>query len=149
MKSIFLIYYLLTSALMPPDVKQADPTTTGSIAIKVSGLKNNKGQLGILLFTNPEGFPSEWQKSFKNVLIPISGDLATYTFTDLPYGKYAISVMHDENVNKKLDTNMFGIPKEGYGVSNNAKGTMGPPKFQDAHFLLDKSAVSVAIKLNY
>jgi uncharacterized protein (DUF2141 family) len=149
MKSIFLIYYLLTGVLMPINLKQAGPSATGSIEIKVSGLKNTKGQLGILLFSNPDGFPSDWQKSFKNILVPISGDLATYTFTDLPYGKYAISVMHDENINKKLDANMFGIPKEGYGVSNNATGTLGPPKFQDAHFMLDKSAVSVAIKLNY
>ena len=27
---------------------------------------------------------------------------------------------------------MLGIPKEGYGFSNDAKGRMGPPSFDDA-----------------
>jgi uncharacterized protein (DUF2141 family) len=37
-------------------------------------------------------------------------------------GKYAIAVIHDENCNGKLDTNMFGIPKEGYGFFQWCRG---------------------------
>ena len=39
---------------------------------------------------------------------------------------------HDENDNKKLDTNLIGIPKEGFGYSKDAMGRFGPPKFDDA-----------------
>ena len=52
-------------------------------------------------------------------------------------------MFHDENANGKIDRNFVGIPKEGYGTSNDAKGFMGPPKYEDAKFELtaDKKLV--------
>ncbi|MDR1437149.1 MAG: DUF2141 domain-containing protein, partial [Candidatus Symbiothrix sp.] len=47
---------------------------------------------------------------------------------------YAVSIFHDENDNGKLDTGVFGIPKERTGNSNNARGSYGPPKFDDCKF---------------
>ncbi len=149
MKSLILICFILTTISSFTYVNGFEATSNGNIQIKVSGLKNKSGQLGILIFTSKEGFPSDWQKAYKQILIPVTGDKAEYTFTGLPYGKYAVSVMHDENKNKKLDTNFIGIPKEGYGVSNNATGSMGPPKFEDAAFNLDRDIISTDIKVNY
>jgi len=149
MKSLILICFILTTISSFTYVNGFEATSNGNIQIKVSGLKNKSGQLGILIFTSKEGFPSDWQKAYKQILIPVTGDKAEYTFTGLPYGKYAVSVMHDENKNKKLDTNFIGIPKEGYGVSNNATGSMGPPKFEDAAFNLDRDIISADIKVNY
>lgn len=149
MKLLTLIYLVFTAMATPVFDKRVEISSTGSIRISVSGLKNKEGQLGILIFTNKEGFPSDWQKAYKQILIPVSGDKAEYTFTDLPYGRYAVSVMHDENKNKKLDTNFIGIPKEGHGVSNNATSSMGPPKFEDAAFTLDRSIIEMEIKVNY
>jgi len=150
MKLLLFIFLILTGlSPKPVTVNESDSIAAGSIQIKVSGLKNKNGQLGILVFTTKDGFPSDWQKAYKQILIPITGANAEYMFTDLPYGKYAVSVMHDENMNKKLDTNFIGIPKEGYGVSNNATGSMGPPKFEDAAFILDKNIFSTDIKVNY
>jgi uncharacterized protein (DUF2141 family) len=122
---------------------------TGSIQVEITGIKNRTGQLGINLFITKEGFPADWQKAYKNVLIPIEGQKVSYTFTGIPYGKYAVSVMHDENKNKKLDTNFMGIPKEGVGVSNNKISSFGPPKFEDALFILDKSSYTITLNVNY
>jgi uncharacterized protein (DUF2141 family) len=47
--------------------------------------------------------------------------------------------VHDENDNKKMDTNFIGIPKEDFGCSNNATGFMGPPKYEDAKFMLEEN----------
>lgn len=68
-------------------------------------------------------------------------------FENLPSGEYAISLYHDENENNKLDTGWFGIPNEGYGCSNNAKGMMGPPKYEDAKFQLTSNK-EMTIKIN-
>ena len=73
-------------------------------------------------------------KSYKGVKSDISNNSCTVSFKDLPEGTYAVSIFHDENDNGKLDTNFFGIPKEDYGCSNDAKGFMGPPKWKDAIF---------------
>ena len=54
---------------------------------------------------------------------------------------YKRQAFHDVNENGKMDTNFIGIPKEPIGISNNAKGFMGPPKFNNAKFLLNKNTV--------
>jgi uncharacterized protein (DUF2141 family) len=62
---------------------------------------------------------------------------------------YAVCAFHDENSNKKIGTNWIGIPKEGIGVSNNAKGNFVPPKFDDAKFAFNKPEQTITISLKY
>lgn len=69
-------------------------------------------------------------------------------FENIPNGNYAIALYHDENLNNKLDKNLFHIPKEGYGFSNNAKPFFGPPKFNKAKFQLDGN-YHAQIKMKY
>jgi uncharacterized protein (DUF2141 family) len=115
----------------------------------VQGIKKLKGQVGILLFDQKEGFPTDPEKALKEALIPVKEGIIQYSFTGLPFGQYAIAIMHDENMNNKLDTNLLGIPKEGTGVSKNVKGMMGAPKYQDAAFMLNQRDQSTIIKINY
>jgi uncharacterized protein (DUF2141 family) len=61
---------------------------------------------------------------------------------------YAVMVFHDENSNGKLDKNILGIPKEGYGASNNLARKMRPPTFDEARFSIS-SDQSVEVKLFY
>ena len=139
----------LTFFSTPFDWLSTSEVLNGEILVKVSGLKNKQGQLGILVFTDKNGFPSDWQKAYVHVLIPITGAEMEYTFSGLPFGKYAVSVMHDENMNKKHDTNMFGMPKEGYGVSNNIVSSLAPPKFNDAVISIHDEMSIVKINIKY
>lgn len=70
----------------------------------------------------------------------------TLRFADLAPGNYAISVMHDENGNGKLDSNILGIPKEAYGFSNNPR-VMRKPTYDEAKFELGSSDKTVRIDL--
>lgn len=56
-------------------------------------------------------------------------------FRGIPEGTYGLSAFHDKNGNGKLDTNFVGMPTEDYCASNNARGFMGPPSFEDAKFV--------------
>ena len=56
---------------------------------------------------------------------------------------------HDENSNGKLDRNFVGMPKEGVGASNDAKGSFGPPKFADARFSYKGGPQEPMIHLRY
>ena len=78
------------------------------------------------------------KKPIKSTIIKIENKKALVLFRNLPKGIYAVSFVHDENDNKKMDTNFIGIPKEDYGCSNNAIGFMGPPKYKDAKFVLEE-----------
>jgi uncharacterized protein (DUF2141 family) len=65
---------------------------------------------------------------------PIVNQQVAVSFADLSSGKYAVKVFHDENNNGKMDTGMFGIPKEKYGFSNNVKVVMSAPKIEELLF---------------
>lgn len=106
-----------------------------TITVNFSGMESDKGKLYVALYNSKETF---LKKGFKGDIIPIKEKKATVVFKDIPSGTYAISTFHDENNNQKMDTRIFGIPKEPIGISNDAKGFMGPPKFKDAKFELNK-----------
>jgi uncharacterized protein (DUF2141 family) len=80
---------------------------------------------------------------------PQSRGTAASSFADVQPGTYAIAVFHDENSNGKLDSNFIGIPREGTGASNNAKGHMGPPKFDDAAFRYAGGRLELKITIEY
>ena len=84
-------------------------------------------------------------------MIKASGDSITVVFENIKPGKYAVSVIHDANKNKELDKNKLGIPKEGFGFSNNVIGLMGPPTFESAQIDLSPAQkdLDIDIKMKY
>lgn len=114
------------------------------LTVQISGLKNNTGLVQVGLF-NSEG--TFLKTAYKGVSSEIKSNSAIVTFSNIPKGKYAISAYHDTNKNGKLDTNFIGIPKEDFACSNNAKGKMGPPKYEDAKFDLTKD-MKIDVKFN-
>lgn len=103
------------------------------IEVEISGFKNDNGSAMIGLYNTKDSFMGKGIKSAKTI---VKNKKTFAVFTNIPTGTYAISFFHDENSNGKIDRNFIGIPKEGYGTSNDAKGFMGPPKYEDAKFEL-------------
>ena len=102
------------------------------------------------LFESADGFPNEYLRSATNVMvIKIRKAQARCDFEDIPPGTYAMAVVHDENMNGKLDTNWLGLPTEGYGFSNNAKAVFSAPSFSDASFTYDGQNVDLTMSLHY
>ena len=88
-------------------------------------------------------------KALKSGYVKTTGSTAEYTFRDIAAGDYAVFVFHDADNDKKLKTNFVGMPREGMGVSNNAKGHFGPPKFEDAMFGFKNPGQVITISLVY
>jgi len=120
---------------------------SSEITVKVTGLKSEKGTVGLGLFNTDQYFLRKEGK-YKKAQVKITKNGTFYTFKNIPEGIYAIGVYHDENANGKLDKNLIGFPKEGVGISNGAKGSFGPPTFKDAKFILKKHK-TVNIHINY
>jgi len=106
------------------------PAQQSLIHVEIGGLRNDKGQVVCALFSSADGFPKKSDKAVAQARSPISSGRAVCEFPDVKQATYAISVFHDENSNGKLDTNFMGIPREGVGASNNAKGHFGPPEIR-------------------
>lgn len=64
-------------------------------------------------------------------------------------GEYAIALMHDENGDSKFNTTVFGIPKEGFGFSNNPTVRFGPPSISKTLIQHGNSATPVKVKMKY
>jgi uncharacterized protein (DUF2141 family) len=119
------------------------------IHVEVVGMRNEKGQVSCALYSAADGFPKEGQKAIQHTTSPISDKKASCEFQGIATGTYAVSVFHDENSNGRLDTNFLGIPREGVGASNDAKGHMGPPKFNAAAFQFAGGRISLKITIHY
>lgn len=115
-----------------------------NLVVTVSGLKNNTGLLTVELYNSEGKF---LKKAFKTVSSTIKSNTATVTFIGIPKAEYTVMAYHDENNNKKLDKNFIGMPKEAVACSNNAKGFMGPPKYEDAKFTISTDS-KISIKMN-
>lgn len=118
-----------------------------SLTLTVNKVKNEQGVVRVLLFKGETGFPDAPDKAFKNASVKIVGDKAIITFENIPEGTYALSVFHDSQNTGKLRTNALGIPRDGYGFSNDAMGTFGPPSFEKASFKVTAGKNHVQINL--
>jgi uncharacterized protein (DUF2141 family) len=145
------VFFLLAALLSPADrcLPQTQAPQASVVHVEIKGLRNDKGQVFCALYSSPDGFPKRSERAIAHVHSAISDKQAVCEFSGIAPGTYAVSVFHDENSNGKLDTNFMGIPREGVGASNNAKGHLGPPKFDDAAFQLSGGRVDLKIKINY
>ena len=124
---------------------QSGPCT---LTVHVDGFRNQKGDLGVSVFKAREGWPEENDKAFFHHGFPITGKESSAQLS-LPPGRYAVVVLHDENSNHKLDRNFVGIPKEGFGFSNNPKVNLTAPGFDKAVFDVACPATDLQIHLIY
>lgn len=122
----------------------AQNESVSDITVVVSNFDNNQGKAYVALYNSEASFLN---KGFEATFTKIENNSCTITFKAVPNGIYAISMFHDENDNNKMDTALFGIPKEDYGCSNNATGFMGPPKWQDAKFQINNKSITQHIQL--
>lgn len=149
--TIRLLQYLLVASTLisSPFVTNQPSPATGDLTVIVKNIRNNKGQIGLSLFRTADGFPNHREKSVISVFIPAKIGSTEYTFKNIQADTYATAVFHDENSDGKINSNFIGIPKEGVGVSNKAKGSFGPPKFDDAKFSFNPPAQTITISLTY
>ena len=117
-----------------PEEKPAQ--ASGSIVVPVTNLQNvEKGQLLVILYKKVKRVEVNGVPHFRRLIRPVSGNKVTVTFEDIPYGDYAVAVMHDMDKDLEMATNWLGIPNEDLGVSNNVKGgPLGGPKWNAAKF---------------
>src|SRR5262245_44204094 len=109
-------------------VTGATAVLAGDLTIEVSGVTPDRGKVYIAVYDRPEAFPTSGRQLVGQVLKAEDRHL-TVRFKDLPPGHYAAVAFQDINGNGKLDKNFLGIPKEPYGFSNGARGSVGPPRF--------------------
>lgn len=121
-----------------------------SLEIQITNLKSKDGKVILSIYKDALAFPSDGKKAQYTTQASIQNqEMVTIKIPDLEQGVYAVALFHDENVNEKLDTNFLGIPREGYGFSQDAKVRLGPPNFEEAKFRFDDQNKKIKIKMRY
>ena len=134
MKSNLSRIFFLSSLLIMLEIQASE------LIINLSDQKK-AGTLMLAIYNNAEAFEGSVVKEkrseigvYKGLELYLEPMDSTQLNTEIPDGEYAIAFFIDANGNKKLDKNFLGIPKEQYGFSNNAMGTLSAPTFEQAKF---------------
>ena len=123
------------------------PVSAQTVQFDIQAIKHNQGKLYVQLFKGEENYNAG--KAYNAVIVKAKEGSIKVTFNDVEAGDYAIRYFHDENNNGDIDTNLFGLPTEGYGFSNNAKVNFGPPSYQQMSFQVAEKPVNNFSTINY
>jgi len=130
-----------TSVLLYAETLTVNVTTEGP----------REGVIAILVFKEDKGFPGKHEQAFLKARFPVAeeGDISC-AITNLPYGTYSVSILHDVNDNYKADKMLgFGPPKEPVGFSNVHKKPFKQPKFESTLFTFNTDVNEISVPLFY
>ncbi|MDG6079388.1 DUF2141 domain-containing protein [Erythrobacter litoralis] len=121
-----------------------------TVSVTITDLRNSDGVVRACMTSREDKFPKcrGVATAYSAVIRPRTNQVVV-TFDDVAPGRYAIALLHDENGNGKADRALGMMPKEGFGFSRDAPVRMGPPKFGDAAFDLDRTDKAMQIRMRY
>ncbi|MDR0694511.1 MAG: DUF2141 domain-containing protein [Prevotellaceae bacterium] len=128
MKQTFFLLMLLAASTLNAQHK---------LTIVVDGIEQTTGTLYAAVYDAE----NHMKKPVYRALSKVDKEEISMVLDNVAPGEYAVSIFHDENDNGKLDKGTYGIPVEKTSSSNNAKGTYGPPKFDDCKFTVEEDTV--------
>jgi uncharacterized protein (DUF2141 family) len=123
-------------------------SNNGTLQVKIEGAQANKGKIYLAMYAKEETFLDEKATYRRDIItLPEQGS-CIYNITNLSFGKYAIAIYQDQNSNGKMDNNVFGIPTEPFGFSNNPSAKWHKPKYQEAvfDFKEDRQTIGIQVK---
>lgn len=136
-------FFLLAVFLFPIISKSQTATQT----IVFNNLDQKAGKIYIAWYNKEEDFAMEDKIHLAKAVEVKGKNTVAVVFENILPGTYAIAAFFDQNGNGKMDTNFFGIPKEKYGFSNNARPLMRAATFKEASFVVTNKENTISIKL--
>ena len=151
MKKLKIIFFSIMIIFLLIPLAQAEDIDYTNLTVRVEGISKAVGMIGVSLFNSPKGYPTRIEHAYESQWIELEVGQTSIDgeFEGIPFGKYAVSVVHDENGNKRLDMGPMGFPTEGVGFSNGQKIVMSVPKFSNSTISLTEMSQNIVIKLDY
>ncbi len=119
------------------------------VSLTVQGIRSDKGNVAAVIFGDNEKRYLKPNGELETVHDPAVAGTMTLCFWLPKAGDYALFVFHDANANGEVDTGLLGIPKEGFGFSNNVRPKLSAPSFKSTHFTAGPGDTSLAVMLHY
>lgn len=120
-----------------------------TLEVFVRNIRPGPGIVRMAICDHPDQFPDNPTLFYNIPPKEIKDSTIKITIPGLKAGDYAITLLDDANGNEEMDTGMFGIPKEGFGFSNDIKPGRKPPPFEKCTFRVRKGANRLTIHMQY
>ena len=128
-------------------VSAAPAQPPATLDVDLHNLRNTRGVIQACLTRDPRHFPN-CERDPAAIHTTAAASTKHIRLGPMPGGHYALSLFHDENSNKKLDT-MMGMPREGFGFSRSPVVRFGPPKFENVAIDLVPGANRASVRMQY
>ena len=126
-----LVPCLFAAASFAQSISTARPPSDATLTVVVTGATAEGGTVGVAVFSTADGFPGKIEKAAKTSVQPRTAPVDSVVFRGLTPGHYAVSVYQDLNGNGKLDSNLFGVPKEPWGTSAKVRPSLRAPRYAE------------------
>jgi uncharacterized protein (DUF2141 family) len=136
---------LFLAVCLAPSLAYADDL---DIALDVEDLRSDRGEVRGALYASPDGWTREGRE-IATCHARIEHRHAHCVFENVEPGTYAIAFLHDEDDDGRMDRDFFGFPQEGFGFSNDAAPSLGPPSFNAARFAHDHENTTLRVRTRY
>ena len=150
MTPLTTVHVTLSIALLA--VFTASPVIATDIEVRIENLRSSEGHVRVALHQRVAevDFPDDAGIVSATFSRAVAGSMRL-VFTDLAPGDYAVAAFHDVDQDGELARNVLGMPTEGIGFSNGARGSMGPPSFNDAAVTVgpDEIGLSTTVRIEY
>ena len=143
-------YLSLATLLTLSCAKTVHAESTTALTVVVNGIGHQNGEICFRIYDSEKGFPMSDSSEVKSGCTKIVGSSVKKVFSGLKPGTYAVAVIDDQNGDRKLNKDFFGIPEEGFGISRNPIVSIqtGTPTFQKASFKIIKNT-TINIDMKY
>ena len=148
--AIFLGFIISVKAIIIADNPKSKDVGNKILTLQINNIKSDDGNIRIHIYNlaTRELFPKKTENCFllreENLI-----DKSCIVKIPLPSDTYCLSVHHDENANISMDTNFFGLPTEGWGISNNVRLLMRLPKFDECSFQVTEKDTTISVNMRY
>ena len=142
-----MIHRSLTAAVLAGIVTV--PVLAADLTVEVRGVRSGDGRLYVAVHApeTKDTFPAGTGVAALRQRAQVG--TVRFVLRDLSPGRYAVNAFHDENDNGDLDTNLLGIPSEGYGFTNDPDSSFGPPDFEEAAVDVGDTPAVAVLTLHY
>ena len=128
--------------------KAQDSAKAGTLVVMASGFKSGGGRFIMNVFASKAGYPLDSVKALHNVTGQVTHETMEISVEAIPFGNYAVTVLHDADSSGKMTKGFLGMPKEAIGISNNPRSYFGAPDYEDAVFPIKEDKTTISINLH-
>ena len=125
--------------------------SAADLVVRIEGLRSADGDVRVAVHRRAAGVDFPDSAGMVAKALRPAAKASGFVFKVLPPGEYAVAAFHDADGNGDLNTSLLGLPTEGYGFSNDARGLFGPPGFDAAAFAIEagEDRPTVTVTLGY